>query len=168
MKYMNEHDIERAEMLFRSGPPSEHHPVLGPAVLTLRSLMAGANGCSDGWASWPKPARAARQLMELLEPTGSILINDRIRPDATPARLQAAYTQLRRFRTQHPACKFRIYPAEGVTNADPRASELPQSRFTVEIVITAAGTLKHLRVLDGTLPEGTFRGVVEVADDDDR
>jgi hypothetical protein len=44
------------------------HPVLGPATRTLLNLRDYANTNSDGWAYWPKPARAAAKLMELIEP----------------------------------------------------------------------------------------------------
>jgi hypothetical protein len=65
MRFMNEFDIDQAITRHAS------HPVLGPAVETLVTLYIWTNDNSDGWAYWPKPARAAAKLMELLEGDGT-------------------------------------------------------------------------------------------------
>ena len=54
---MNTYDVEEAVHTHAS------HPVLGPAVRTLENLVEWTNSHSDGWAYWPKPSRAAGQLM---------------------------------------------------------------------------------------------------------
>lgn len=61
MKFMNEYEVDDAFRLHY------YDPVLGPATRTLKRLVEVANANSDGWAYWPKPARSARQLMELIE-----------------------------------------------------------------------------------------------------
>ena len=83
MKFMNACEIDVAWNRWQS------HSVLGPATQTLVNLRDAADDNSDGWCYWPKPARAARQLMELID-SGN---------DATVARLRKAYGPLRSLRT---------------------------------------------------------------------
>lgn len=64
MLFMNEYEIRRAEATFAQTP---QHPVLGPAACTLHNLMLWTNQHSDGWAYWPKPCRAAKQLQALIQ-----------------------------------------------------------------------------------------------------
>lgn len=61
MYFMNEFDIQNAYNKYRD------HATLGPAVESLANLMDWANNNSDGWAYWPKPARAAKNLMMLIQ-----------------------------------------------------------------------------------------------------
>lgn len=63
MRFMNEYDIDRA----RSQAFQDENPLLIRATGTLSSLKDWADRNSDGWAHWPKPARAANKLMELIE-----------------------------------------------------------------------------------------------------
>jgi hypothetical protein len=91
------------------------HEVLGPATRTLTSLIEWTDGHSDGWAYWPKPARAAEKLMDLID--GRMTDGERcpdcyqgqggyhsywcrLRPDATPAALKAALRPVKAFRTR--------------------------------------------------------------------
>lgn len=99
MMFMNEMDIEDAQRRYRN------HPVLGPASQTLHNLMECANRNSDGWAYWPKPCRAAKKLQELIEGYSHLggvreAHFDRDREDATPAKLKAAYSPIKAFRTK--------------------------------------------------------------------
>jgi hypothetical protein len=95
MKFMNTWEIDEAAGRHRE------HPVLGPATQTLANLRDAANQNSDGWAYWPKPCRAAKKLQELISGDGTwYYIFDRERPDATLAKLQAAYTPIKAFRTR--------------------------------------------------------------------
>jgi hypothetical protein len=71
--YVNHHDIAQALERYAD------HPVLGPASFTLAAVANAADHNSDGRAHWPKPARAARQLIELIGTTRDYL-NDRERP----------------------------------------------------------------------------------------
>jgi hypothetical protein len=107
--YMNHHDIAQALERYAD------HPVLGPASFTLTAVANAADHNSDGWAYWPKPVRAARQLIELIGSTRDYL-DDRQRPDATPERLERAYRPLKAFRTRT-GIQFRIYTAEDLAQA---------------------------------------------------
>lgn len=95
MRFMNEYEIEDCQRIY-SG-----HPVLGPATRTLANLCNAANANSDGWCYWPKPARAAAKLMELIERDGTARYRfDDERADATVAELRKAYTPIKAFRTR--------------------------------------------------------------------
>lgn len=95
MRFMNEYDIERALVQY------QHHPVLGPAARTLSNLKDATNRTSDGWAYWPKPARAAAKLMELIERDGTAqYVFDTERPDATPEELKRALVPVKSLRTR--------------------------------------------------------------------
>lgn len=95
MRFMNRWDIDRAVEDRRD------HPVLGPATRTLRNLADVADANSDGWAYWPKPARAAARLMELIEGDGTWEARYGSRDDATVAQLRAAYRPIKAFATRH-------------------------------------------------------------------
>jgi hypothetical protein len=58
--FMNTWEIDEAVQTFAG------HPVLGPAARTLANLRDAADENSDGWAYWPKPARAAAKLQDML------------------------------------------------------------------------------------------------------
>lgn len=94
MRFMNEHEIE--DNLGRW----EDHPVLKAASQTLSNLKDAANANSDGWAYWPKPARAAAKLMDLIERDGTSEYRWGDREDATVAALKAAYSPIKAFRTR--------------------------------------------------------------------
>ncbi|MGV8972213.1 MAG: hypothetical protein ACOH10_07810 [Rhodoglobus sp.] len=63
MMFMNEWDIENALRRFNTGET----PNLAAGARTLSALAEWTNRNSDGWAYWPKPCRAAKSLMTLLE-----------------------------------------------------------------------------------------------------
>ena len=94
MRFMNDYDIDDALRRFPD------HPVLGPATRTLASLRDAANRNSDGWCYWPKPARSAAKLMELIEGDGTNHYRYGDREDATPAKLRAALAPIKAFRTR--------------------------------------------------------------------
>jgi hypothetical protein len=93
MKFMNTWEIDDARERWRN------HPVLGPATRTLANLRDAADANSDGWCYWPKPARAARQLMELIEGDRTWQARTGERADATPERLRKACAPIKAFRT---------------------------------------------------------------------
>jgi hypothetical protein len=98
MRYMNTYEIEDAARRFRD------HAILGPAVQTLTNLMNWTNENSDGWAYWPKPARAAARLMLLIEgddPRSAVF--DRKREDVTLAEYRKALAPIKSFRTRQGA-----------------------------------------------------------------
>jgi hypothetical protein len=97
MYFLNSFEVDSRARQFRDDP------IMGPATQTLRNLMEWTNTHSDGWAYWPKPVRAAKRLMELIEiaakleresPHGHGIIWDSVR---------AAYVPIRTFKTRHGA-----------------------------------------------------------------
>lgn len=94
MRFMNEYEIDRVVITYAT------HPVLGPATRTLASLADWADRHSDGWAYWPKPARAAAKLMELIERDGTGRYDGGPREDATPEQFRMALIPIKSFRTR--------------------------------------------------------------------
>ncbi|MDQ3276460.1 MAG: hypothetical protein M3Q39_15905 [Actinomycetota bacterium] len=101
---MNDWDIAEAVDQYAD------EPVMGPAVHTIANLAEWANHNSDGWHSWPKPARAANKLMELIErqqkvdregdwhiPAGGPT------PPVTAAEVRKALAPIKAFRTRQGA-----------------------------------------------------------------
>jgi hypothetical protein len=153
MRFYNDFDIAQAHTRYSA------HPLLWPAVRTLKSLQNGVNHCSDGWPYWQAPQRAVQKLLDVIEPTG---IDPRDwyrgigleREDVTAAQLKAAYAQLRRFRTRYPQCEFRIYPAPGVPG-DPEPAEAP-GEVEITLVLQESGDPVVLAKWpgDGKAPQG--------------
>lgn len=120
MLFMNDFEIAQAEQTYRD------HPILGPATETLSNLREWADLNSDGWHSWPKPARAAKQLMTLVQEQQR---TDRAHREShvTRADVQRALRPIKAFRTRQgadfvivepdvppPALRPSIYGACGV------------------------------------------------------
>jgi hypothetical protein len=97
MRFMNDFDINRARRMYAD------HPVLGPAAKTLDNLREWADWNSDGWAYWPKPARAAAKLMELIERDGTNRFYGGPREDVTVAEYRRALAPVKAFRTRQGA-----------------------------------------------------------------
>ncbi len=97
MRFMNDFDVSRAQDRYHG------HPVLGPAVQTLTHLVDWANDNSDGWAYWPKPARAAAKLMELIEGNGTYQAEQEADQRATPEAYRRALAPIKAFRTRQGA-----------------------------------------------------------------
>lgn len=106
MRFMNRYDIGEARRRY------QHHPILGPATHTLKSIMMAADANSDGWAYWPKPARAAAKLMELIERDGTAKYRfDDDRPDVTVDEYRKALRPIKAFRTRT-GIPFEIYDVD--------------------------------------------------------
>jgi hypothetical protein len=90
MNFMNEWEIEDAVLQFRDDR------ILGAAAQTLSNLCELANTNSDGWAYWPKPARAANKLMCLLQGA----MNRREPLKVTSAQVRGAYSPIKAFLTR--------------------------------------------------------------------
>jgi len=104
MNFMNTYEIDERVDRFTS------HPVLGPATRTLANLRDAANANSDGWCYWPKPARAAKKLMELIQRATETSWPPR--QGVTTKELLAAYRSLKSFRTKS-GIAFEIVEPEG-------------------------------------------------------
>jgi hypothetical protein len=113
MMFMNEMEIEDASQRWgKSG-----HYALALAVQNLVNLVEWTNRWSDGWAYWPKPCRAARQLQELIQgyvPEGAPRCKSCgaggvsgyhsrgcDRPDVTIEKVHKALRPIKSFRTRH-------------------------------------------------------------------
>lgn len=93
MLFMNDYEIHDAQLRFAD------HPILGPATRTLANLRDAANANSDGWAYWPKPARSAAKLMELLQ-REYVSYHNGNDPHATIAEYRKALAPVKAFRTR--------------------------------------------------------------------
>lgn len=106
MRFMNEFDVDFAERRYGD------NPIVMQAIRTLRSLITAADENSDGWAFWPKPARSAAKLMELIEGNGTNEAIRTIGERATPDAYRKAIAPIKAFRTRS-GINFQIYDEEG-------------------------------------------------------
>jgi hypothetical protein len=67
------------------------------------NLRDWADRNSDGWVYWPKPARSAAKLMELIEGDGTWRARDTVDERATPAAYRKALAPIKAFRTRQGA-----------------------------------------------------------------
>jgi hypothetical protein len=65
MLYMNDSDMMQAEQRART-------PGMRRACQFLITFTLEVNQCSDGWAYWKPPVRAAARLMKLIKQNGDI------------------------------------------------------------------------------------------------
>lgn len=108
---MNQYEVE--DMVTRYG----NDPVLGPAVMTLGSLMSWTNRNSDGWCYWQKPSRAAEKLMDLVEQHDRHERHTALHlphAEATPVAVATALRPIKAFRTRmakelRNGCDFEIF-----------------------------------------------------------
>ena len=96
MLYMNDFDFAYAGSRFARGR-TPNRLVLTRVVDNLR-VWADRN--SDGWAYWPKPARAARSAMELIRSTTNAANHEQESHDITDAELKAALRPIKAFLTR--------------------------------------------------------------------
>lgn len=97
MRFMNEWDIDSALRRFDPGQ-TPNRAYLAAVVAALRDWT---NSHSDGWAYWPKPARAARRAMELIDGGYSFRErDDQEHIDATDAEVNAALRPIKALLTR--------------------------------------------------------------------
>jgi hypothetical protein len=97
MRYMNDYDLYSARSRFaRADTP--HRLALAEVVDNLREET---DQVSDGWAYWPKPARAADKAMALIESRTSRENDEQERTDITEAEMLAAVKPIKAFLTRH-------------------------------------------------------------------
>lgn len=80
---------------------------LGRAVRLLRAVRDHADENSDGWAYWPKPAHASRQLMQLIQGCAGGSLRYGTPGQPTDSELRAAVAPIKAFYTKH--AKLRGY-----------------------------------------------------------
>lgn len=101
MHFMNDYELHFARLRFtRSNTPNRL-----ALVITVERLAEWANDNSDGWAYWPKPARAAEKAISLIESRTSRENDEQERNDITEAEMLAAVRPIRSFLTRHGARK---------------------------------------------------------------
>jgi hypothetical protein len=62
--YLNEHEAEDCERVFTHFNDT---PNLAAGARIIVELIAWTNLCSDGWAYWQKPRKAATRLVDVLD-----------------------------------------------------------------------------------------------------
>lgn len=96
MRYMNDYDLHFARQRFtRAACPNR----LALAIIVDR-LREWADEVSDGWAYWPKPARAADKAMALIESRTSRENDEQERNDITEDEMLAAVRPIKAFLTR--------------------------------------------------------------------
>jgi hypothetical protein len=94
---MNEFDIECARRRFtRACTPNRL-----ALVMVVEHLAEWANNNSDGWAYWPKPCRAAEQVISLIESRTYAENKAQEDIDITDAVMRAAVKPIKAFLTRH-------------------------------------------------------------------
>ena len=106
MKFVNAYEIRDLNMSW--GANSNN---IGRAVRLLAAVAEHANENSDGWHSWPKPCRACRSLIELLDRCGALRVTWGGTAPAQPTdeELRKAIAPIRAFYTRTRA-KVPSYP----------------------------------------------------------
>lgn len=101
-------DYDRARALRTFDPTTTPNRAYAAAVVA--NLAAWADRNSDGWAYWPKPARAAERVMRLVASTTNAENARRERIDATDAELTAALRPVKAFLTRHGVPHAEVLP----------------------------------------------------------
>lgn len=97
MRFMNDYDITMAARRHAD------NPIAMAAINQVAILYTWANQNSDGWAYWPKPARAAAKMMDLIEGNGTNEAIRAIEDRATEANFKKAMAPIKAFRTRQGA-----------------------------------------------------------------
>jgi alkanesulfonate monooxygenase SsuD/methylene tetrahydromethanopterin reductase-like flavin-dependent oxidoreductase (luciferase family) len=100
MLFMNDYEIDHAVVVHANW--TEDVVALQGAEI-LRRLADWADENSDGWHSWPKPARSAAKLMTLLQDRDRrfTVAGRDADVDVTERELAAALTPIKTFLTRH-------------------------------------------------------------------
>lgn len=96
MRFMNDFDIEYARQRFGRGSTPNRLAL----ALVVDNLRDWADDHSDGWAYWPKPARAADKAMALIESRTSRENDEQERNDITDVEMQTAVRPIKAFLTR--------------------------------------------------------------------
>jgi hypothetical protein len=124
---MNEYEISDRLTQYQG------HPILGPATRTLHNLLRWTQGHSDGWAYWPKPSHAARQLIQLIEGEGKHRYwLDDDREDVTEGAYKKALVPIKAFRTRQGAD---FYIEEIGAGPEPAPPPTPYERELKQLLV---------------------------------
>jgi hypothetical protein len=96
MHFMNDYDIDTAQHRFSQGSTPNREKVAD----VVAKLAEWTDDNSDGWAHWPKPARAAAKAMELIDPITNAEYDRMYANDATEAEVKAAFRPIKAFLTR--------------------------------------------------------------------
>lgn len=107
MRFMNDLDLMEAEHLYDPATT----PNRAYVAATVNALRDWANRNSDGWAYWPKPARAAARAMELIDGTTWDDLQRLMAEDVTDAETAAALRPIRAFLTRQGVRHETVLPA---------------------------------------------------------
>src|SRR5574338_536809 len=107
VRFMSEYDIDVALRRFDPGR-TPNRAYLAAVVDALRDW---ANSNSDGWAYWPKPARAARRAFELIDGYTTPDRTAQEEYDATDAEVRAALAPIKALLTRQGVRHETVLPA---------------------------------------------------------
>jgi len=105
--YMNDYDLDIALRRFAQG----RTPNRLRLTVVVPNLADWANDNSDGWAYWPKPARAAEKAMLLIQSTTYAENQEQESTDATDADVTSALTPIKAFLTRQGVDHSLVIPA---------------------------------------------------------
>lgn len=105
MLFMNDYDIDTAQHRFSQGDTPNREKIAD----AVAKLAEWADDNSDGWHSWPKPARAAAKAMELIYPQTNADYDRMYGTDATEAEVKAAFRPIKAFLTRNGVAHSEIF-----------------------------------------------------------
>jgi len=97
MLFMNDYDLAYARRRFGHGQTPNRLAL----VMVVDALREWTNEHTDGWAYWPKPARAARNAMLLIRSTTNDANDRQEAHDITDEEMRTAVRPIKAFLTRH-------------------------------------------------------------------
>jgi hypothetical protein len=149
MLFMNRFEVQ--EMLQRLEP--DETPNLYAAAAVLARLIAWTDANSDGWAYYPKPARSAKNLIELLYARNAAAWDPRDPRDITEAELNAACRPIKAMltRTGISGANETVFP-KSESESESESEPEPQPTVTVDQL---SGIRAWASVLEASLRDDT-------------
>jgi hypothetical protein len=116
MRFMNDYDLDYARARFtRSATPNRL-----ALVMVVDNLREWADSVSDGWAYWPKPARAADKAMALIESRTYAENQRQEAEDITDAEMLDAVKPIKAFLTRMAKERHGLHPDRALVTTDER------------------------------------------------
>jgi hypothetical protein len=116
MQFMNDYDLDCARSRFGRGQTPNRLAL----VMVVDNLREWADSVSDGWAYWPKPARAADKAMTLINSRTSRENDEQERHDITEAEMLAAVRPIKAFLTKAAKERHGLHPDRALVTTDER------------------------------------------------